>query len=88
VCDSGRRKCQLRSVLTRQHVLPGLQRFSLVTLQSVTGLSNGACSLIRRGRVVPHPRHWQPLQQLTSSQPNASKLASRSASESTKRDLD
>jgi hypothetical protein len=50
----------------RQNVLPGLQRFSLVSIQSVTGLSHGACSDIRRGRVVPHPRHWQALQQLTS----------------------
>jgi CRISPR-associated endonuclease Cas1 len=49
----------------RQNVLPGLQRFSLVTLQSVTGLSHGACSVIRRGRVVPHPRHWAALQRLT-----------------------
>jgi hypothetical protein len=45
----------------RQNVLPGLQRYSLVTLQSATGLSHGACSLIRRGRVVPHPRHWATL---------------------------
>jgi hypothetical protein len=36
----------------RQNVLPGLQSSSLVTLQSVPGLSNGACSVIRRGRVV------------------------------------
>ena len=26
----------------RQHVLPGLQKFSLVTIQSVTGLTHGA----------------------------------------------
>ena len=53
----------------RQNVLPGLQRFSLVTLQSVTGLTNGACSAIRRGRVIPHPRHWKALQQLAAGTP-------------------
>jgi hypothetical protein len=50
----------------RQHVLPGLQKFTLVTIQSVTGLTHGACSLIRRGRVVPHPRHWSALYELGS----------------------
>jgi hypothetical protein len=43
----------------------GLQRFLTVTLQSVTGLTNGACSAIRRGRVIPHSRHWKALRQLT-----------------------
>ena len=49
----------------REHVLPGLQAVELKLMQQATGLSNSACSRIRRGLMTPHPRHWQALAALT-----------------------
>lgn len=45
----------------RGDVLPRIQRIPLKALMSVTGLTKGACSKIRAGLVVPHPRHWRQL---------------------------
>jgi CRISPR-associated endonuclease Cas1 len=45
----------------RTVILPKLQGLPLRQLAVVTGMSTTTCSLIRRGRQVPHPRHWQPL---------------------------
>ena len=42
-------------------ILPQLQAVSLVTLMQATGLSRRYCWQIRRGEVVPHPRHWAAL---------------------------
>ena len=42
-------------------VVPALASVKLSALMAATGLTNASCSLIRRGRTVPHPRHWEPL---------------------------
>lgn len=49
----------------RTEILPKLEGLPLRQLEVVTGMSTSTCSLIRRGRQVPHPRHWQPLLELT-----------------------
>jgi CRISPR-associated endonuclease Cas1 len=43
----------------RTEILPGLQAVSLGTMAKSTGLSAQYCGLIRRGLLVPHPRHWE-----------------------------
>jgi hypothetical protein len=40
-------------------IFPGLRRRSVPDLMAATGLSEHYCSLIRLGKRVPHPRHWQ-----------------------------
>jgi hypothetical protein len=45
----------------RREVLPKLDAFSLKELGNATGLSLTACSRIRTGLRVPHPRHWNAL---------------------------
>jgi hypothetical protein len=47
-------------VFTRE-VLPGLDGATISQLVAATGLSPGYCSLVRLGKRVPHPRHWQAL---------------------------
>jgi hypothetical protein len=49
----------------RREVLPKLDGFSLKQLATATGLSLVACSRIRSGSRVPHPRHWFNLHALT-----------------------
>jgi hypothetical protein len=51
----------------RRAILPRLAGVKLERLMSATGLTKGACSKIRSGKVVPHMRHWLPLEQLISS---------------------
>lgn len=46
----------------REFIAPGLHRLPLKALMATTGLTKGACSKIRSGSVVPHPRHWEALQ--------------------------
>lgn len=43
----------------RATVVPGLKGLELQLLVRATGLTKSACSRIRAGLVVPHPRHWQ-----------------------------
>ncbi len=45
----------------RRDILPALQALPLSAIMRASGLSIRYCSLIRRGLVVPHPRHWQVL---------------------------
>ena len=45
----------------RQEILPRLQGVHLVRIMAATGLTNSMASLVRRGRTVPHPRHWAAL---------------------------
>jgi CRISPR-associated endonuclease Cas1 len=45
----------------RREILPKLAKVSIRELQAVTGLSKTTCSQIKRGRKVPHPRHWEGL---------------------------
>ncbi len=49
-----------------REIRPKLQRVSIRTLTEATGLSPSYWSLIRRGRRVPHARHWAALQALLS----------------------
>ena len=42
-------------------VLPGLRGVPIAAIAEVTGLSAHYCSLIRLGKRVPHPRHWEAL---------------------------
>jgi len=48
----------------RREMLPKLDDFPLKELAAATGLSLVACSRIRSGLRIPHPRHWQVLQEL------------------------
>jgi hypothetical protein len=40
-------------------ILPGLRETTIAELVAVTGLSEHYCSLIRLGKRVPHPPHWE-----------------------------
>jgi hypothetical protein len=42
----------------RRAIAPKLDAFSLSEIAAATGLSLAACSRIRAGVRVPHPRHW------------------------------
>jgi hypothetical protein len=46
-------------------ILPKLAAVPLKLLRATTGLSRTLCYEIRRGQVVPHPRHWDALVRLT-----------------------
>jgi hypothetical protein len=45
----------------RAQVLPGLSQISVRTIAEAMGVSQGYAARVRRGEVMPHPRHWQPL---------------------------
>jgi len=45
----------------KREVAPKLDAFSLKEIAAATGLSLVACSRIRAGTRVPHPRHWETL---------------------------
>ncbi len=51
----------------KREIVPKLDAFSLQEIAAVTGLSLAACSRIRAGARVPHPRHWDTLQRLADS---------------------
>jgi hypothetical protein len=42
----------------KREIAPKLDAFSLKEIGEATGLSLAACSRIRAGAKVPHPRHW------------------------------
>jgi hypothetical protein len=44
--------------LFRREILPPIQEVPLRRLVDATGLSLRYCSLVRRGEMVPHARHW------------------------------
>ena len=48
----------------KAEILPHLQDLPLTKLEQATGLSKQYCSHVRRGRYVPHPRHWDALRRL------------------------
>ena len=50
----------------RREIAPKLDEFTLSEIAAATGLSLAACSRIRAGARVPHPRHWDALQKLAS----------------------
>jgi hypothetical protein len=45
----------------RREIGPKLSRYPLNSIARATGLSLAACSRIRAGTQVPHPRHWDAL---------------------------
>ena len=45
----------------KREIAPKLDAFSLREIAEATGLSLAACSRIRAGAKVPHPRHWEAL---------------------------
>ena len=49
-------------------VLPGLRRKPIAELVAATGLSEHYCSLIRLGKKVPHPRHWEAFRALATTE--------------------
>ena len=48
----------------KRDVAPKLDAFSLSEIAAAMGLSLAACSRIRAGARVPHPRHWEALRNL------------------------
>src|SRR5580700_1296689 len=48
----------------KREITPKLDTFSLKEIGKATSLSLAACSRIRAGARVPHPRHWQALLKL------------------------
>jgi hypothetical protein len=48
----------------KREIGPKLDAFSLNEIVKATGLLLAACSRIRVGARVPHPRHWQALIQM------------------------
>jgi hypothetical protein len=51
----------------KREIASKLDAFSLREIAAATGLSLAACSRIRAGARVPHPRHWEALRQLVDS---------------------
>jgi hypothetical protein len=49
----------------RTEILPELRRPSIGELVAATGLSQRYCSLIRLGKKLPHPRHWDALREVS-----------------------
>jgi CRISPR-associated protein Cas1 len=47
-----------------EEILPGLRVLPIASITAATGLSAHYCSLIRLGKRVPHPRHWDSLRLL------------------------
>jgi hypothetical protein len=45
----------------KREIAPKLDAFTLRQIAKATGLSLAACSRIRAGKKVPHPRHWDML---------------------------
>ena len=45
----------------KREVAPKLDAFTLKEMGKATGLSLAACSRVRSGAKVPHPRHWDRL---------------------------
>jgi CRISPR-associated endonuclease Cas1 len=48
----------------KREIAPKLDGFTLAEIAAATGLSLAACSRVRAGTKVPHPRHWAPLRGL------------------------
>jgi len=51
----------------KREIAPKLDALSLKEIAAATGLSLAACSRIRAGTKVPHPRHWGALDELVQS---------------------
>ncbi len=53
-----------RSIFQKE-IWPQLRHMTITRLVNATGLSPRYCQLIRQGKTVPHPRHWENLRRLT-----------------------
>ena len=51
----------------KREITPKLDAFTLAEIAAATGLSLAACSRIRAGVKIPHPRHWDALRRLAAS---------------------
>ena len=51
----------------KREIAPKLDAFTLNEMAAATRLSLAACSRIRAGAKVPHPRHWSALRKLAGS---------------------
>jgi CRISPR-associated protein Cas1 len=60
----------------RAEILPDLRRVPIAALSAQTGLSAHYCSLIRLGKRVPHPRHWESLRAIPTSRQTRSEARS------------
>lgn len=61
--------CGAKECGFKREIEPTLDAFSLKEIAAATGLSLAACLRIRSGARVPHPRHWDALQQLAGESP-------------------
>ncbi|MGH2965989.1 MAG: CRISPR-associated endonuclease Cas1 [Solirubrobacterales bacterium] len=50
---------RLDPAVFEREILPGLRGVPIADMVAATGLSRHYCSLIRLGKRVPHPRHWE-----------------------------
>jgi hypothetical protein len=50
--------------LRGEAIAPKLDAFTLAEISEATGLSLAACSRVRVGAKVPHPRHWEAMRAL------------------------
>jgi hypothetical protein len=48
----------------KREIAPKLDAFTLAEISEATGLSLAACSRVRVGAKVPHPRHWEAMRAL------------------------
>jgi hypothetical protein len=62
--DWERRNERADPTVFRQGVLPTLKAVPLRQIREATGLAMALCTKIRRGDVLPHPRHWEALARL------------------------
>jgi hypothetical protein len=65
--QSGGLTVEIRARVEAPETFRKLDAFSLKEIAGATGLSLAACSRIRAGAKVPHPRHWQALRKLADS---------------------
>ncbi|MGA7200600.1 MAG: CRISPR-associated endonuclease Cas1 [Candidatus Cybelea sp.] len=65
----------------KREIVPKLDAFSLNEIGEATGLSLAACSRIRAGARVPHPRHWAVLLTLIRQDRNSRCLPGRLGSD-------
>jgi hypothetical protein len=65
----------------KREIARKLDAFTLAEIAAATALSLAACSRIRAGVKLPHPRHWQTLKQLLGGEgretPNAQSMATQ-----------
>ena len=57
-------KESLPEISYEREILPGLSNLLAEDIRKATGLSLTYCAEIRKGRVIPHRRHWKPLEEL------------------------